>query len=101
MPVAFCLFLPIAIPSAWAIPGRPDYYILHFQDLVESTTIVRQKEKGETGSPRGEELPCRFLSHLMTLSWSGHILATPDREFNPMKCWGPIMDRNLVVRSRR
>ena len=53
MPVTFSLFLPIAIPSAWAIPGRPDYYILHFQDLVESTITVRQKEKGDKLGPWG------------------------------------------------
>ena len=54
MPVAFSLFLPIAIPLAWAIPGRADYYILHFQDLVESTITVRQKEKGDKLGPRGD-----------------------------------------------
>ena len=58
MPVAFSLMLPIAIPLAWAILGRPDYYILHFQDLVESTLIVRQKENGDKlglqGNPEGK-----------------------------------------------
>ena len=53
MPAAFSLFLPIATPSAWAILGRPDYYILHVQDLVESTVTVRQKEKGDKLGPRG------------------------------------------------
>ena len=54
MPVAFSLFLPTAMPSAWAILGRPDYYILHFQDLVESTITVRQKEKGDKLGPWGD-----------------------------------------------
>ena len=53
MPVAFSLFLPIAIASAWVIPGRLDYYILHFQDLVESTITERQKEKGDKLGPWG------------------------------------------------
>ena len=75
MPVAFSLCLPIAIPSAWAIPGRPDYYILHFQDLVESTITVRQKEKGETGcpgaTPRGRAaLKVPLPSHDLVTIWA-------------------------------
>ena len=41
-----------------------------------------ERERGQTGSPgqpRGEELPCRLLSHPVTLSWSGHVPAAPDR----------------------
>ena len=52
--------------KAWTFPGRPYYYVLDFQKLIESPTTVRQKEErdipGPPGQPRGEELPCRFLS---------------------------------------
>ena len=67
MPVAFSLFPPIAIPSAWAIPERPDYYILYFQDLLESTITVRQKEKGDKLGPRGdpERKSCLAVSSLI------------------------------------
>ena len=40
-----------------------------------------ERERGQTGSqghPQGEELPCRFLSCLVTLSWPGHVPAAPD-----------------------
>ena len=101
--------------KAWTFPGRPYYYTLHFQKLIESP-IVRQKEErdipGPQDNPEGksclggsshpmtlwsgyvlvilegtyrvpgaapceEELPCRFLSHPMSLSRTGRILATP------------------------
>ena len=67
MPVTFSLFLPIAIASAWVILGRPDYYILHFQDLIESTITVRQKEKGDKLGPWGnpEEKSCLAGSFLI------------------------------------
>ena len=54
--------------KAWTFPGRPYYYILYFQNLIESPTRVRQKEERDIMGPRenleGEELPCRFLSRL-------------------------------------
>ena len=50
--------------KAWTFPGRPYYYILYFQKLIESPTTVKQKEDRDIPrQPRGEELPCRFLSH--------------------------------------
>ena len=71
--------------KAWTFPGRSYYYILYFQNLIESPTTVRQKEKRDIPGPRdnleGEELPCRFLSPPVTLSRFGHIPATPDNLF--------------------
>ena len=95
--------------KAWTFPGRPYYYVLYFQKLIESSTTVRQKEERDTpgppGQPRGEsglagsfldpaapegthwapgaapceeELPCRFLSRPVTLSWFGRTLAAPN-----------------------
>ena len=61
--------------KAWTFPGRPCYYILYFQKSIESSTTERQKEErdipGPPGQPRGEELPCRFLSPPVTLSRPG------------------------------
>ena len=51
--------------KAWTFLARPYYYISYFQKLIESPTTVRQKEEREIpgpGQPRGEELPCRYLS---------------------------------------
>ena len=49
--------------KAWTFPGRPYYYILYFQKLIESPTTVKQKEERDIPrQPWGEELPCRFLS---------------------------------------
>ena len=35
---------------------------------------------GAPGQPRGEELPCRFLSRPVTLSQSGHVPTAPDKK---------------------
>ena len=47
-------------------PGRPYYYILYFQKLIESPTTVRQKEERDIPGPgttsRGRAA-CRSLSH--------------------------------------
>ena len=37
--------------TAWTFPARPYYYIFYFQNLVESPTTVRQKEKGTYRAP--------------------------------------------------
>ena len=38
--------------KAWTFPGRPYYYILYFQKLIESPTAVRQKEERDMPGPR-------------------------------------------------
>ena len=38
--------------KAWTFPGRPYYYILYFQKLIESPTTVRQKEERDIPGPR-------------------------------------------------
>ena len=38
--------------KAWTFPGRPYYYILYFQKLIESPTAVRQKEGRDMPGPR-------------------------------------------------
>ena len=51
--------------KAWTFPTRPSYYIWSFPKINRKPKTVRQRKK-ETyralGQPRGEELPCRFLS---------------------------------------
>ena len=43
--------------KAWTFPGRPYYYILHFQKLIESpTTEGTEGHTGPPGQPRGEEV---------------------------------------------
>ena len=37
--------------KAWTFPGRPYYYILYFQKLIESPTTVRQKEERDISAP--------------------------------------------------
>ena len=38
--------------KAWIFPGRPYYYILYFQKLIEIPTIVRQKEERDIPGPQ-------------------------------------------------
>ena len=58
--------------KAWTFPARPYYYILFFLKINrkpnKSKTEGRKGHTGPLGQPRGEELPCRFLSHPVTLS---------------------------------
>ena len=71
--------------KAWTFPGRPYYYTLYCQKLIESPTTVRGKRHARPpGQPRGEELPCRFLSHPVTLLQSGYILVIPEGTY-----WAP------------
>ena len=37
--------------KAWTFPGRPYYYILNFQKLIESPITVRQKEERDIPAP--------------------------------------------------
>ena len=38
--------------KAWTFPGRPYYYVLYFQKLIESPTTVRQKEERDIPGPQ-------------------------------------------------
>ena len=38
--------------KAWTFPGRPYYYILYFQKLIENPTTVREKEERDIPGPR-------------------------------------------------
>ena len=53
--------------KAWIFSVRPYYYILFFLKINtkpnNSKTEGRKGHTGPLGQPRGEELPCRFLSH--------------------------------------
>ena len=49
-----------------------------------SKTERGKRHIGPPGQPRGEELPCRFLSHPVTLSRSGYVLVIPKGT-----CWAP------------
>ena len=53
--------------KAWTFPVRPYYYILSFPKINRKPNNSKTEgRKGHTrplGQPRGEELPCRFLSH--------------------------------------
>ena len=60
--------------KAWTFPGRPYYYILYFQKLIESPTTVRQK-KGTYRAPgttsRGRAaLQVLLLSHDLVTTWA-------------------------------
>ena len=52
--------------KAWTFPARPYYYISLFPKINRkpnnSKTEGRKGHTGPPGQPRGEELPCRFLS---------------------------------------
>ena len=57
--------------KAWTFPERPYYYKLSFPKI--NIKPNNSKTEGERdipgpGQPRGKGLPCRFLSHPMTLS---------------------------------
>ena len=56
----------------WTFPARPYYCILSFPKINRkpnnSKAEGRKGHTGPLGQPRGEELPCRFLSRHVTLS---------------------------------
>ena len=58
--------------KAWTFPARPYYYILSLPKINRkpnnSKTEGRKGYTGPLGQLWGEELPCRFLSHIVTLS---------------------------------
>ena len=74
--------------KAWTFPARPYYYILSFPKINRkpnnSKTEGRKGHTGPPGQPRGEELPCRFLSRPMTLS-----LGQPQGEELPCRLLSP------------
>ena len=65
------------------IPGPRDN--LEGKSCLADSFLVLVAPEGTYWAPRAypyeEELPCRFLSPPVTLSWFGHILATPDNLF--------------------
>ena len=105
--------------KAWIFSVRPYYYILFFLKINtkpnNSKTEGRKGHTGPLGQPQGEELPCRFLSHTVTLSpgqprgeelpcrflshlWGsgGDILGPLGQPHGLQHCWEPPgRERNL------
>ena len=64
--------------KAWTFPGRPYYYVLDFQKLIESPTTVRQKEERDIPGPQDNLEGKSCLADLFL------VLATPEGTY-----WAP------------
>ena len=88
--------------KVWTFPVRLYYYILLFPKINRkpnnSKTEGRKGHTGPLGQPRGEELPCRFLSRPMTGTTSRGRAALKV----PFSSWRlPTICDMIIVLSRR
>ena len=65
--------------KAWTFPGRPYYYVLYFQKLIESSTTVRQKEERDTPGPRDNLERKSCLAGSSLIPWPCHGLGASRR----------------------
>ena len=65
--------------KAWTFPGRPYYYILYFQKLIEIPTTVRQKEERDILGPRNNPEGTSCLAGSSVFLWPCHGLGAPRR----------------------
>ena len=92
--------------KAWTFPGRPYYYILYFQKLIESPTTVRQKEERGIPGPQGnlEGKSCLADSFLIPVAPEGTYWApgaAPSEEELPCRFLSLPVTLSRFARTQR